>query len=497
MLKPSLARGLQIAGATTLDEYRQTIEKDTALTRRFQTIMVDEPSVEDTVTMLRGLKSRLEVHHGGASVFLSTSLSLWLTPFLIIVTISDSALVTAAVMSSRYISGDRRQPDKSIDVVDEAAAALRLRKESPPEELTAINGQITTLQIELSSLGKDQDQLSKSRREEIETELQELKRKSDELDAAWRSERDRAEEIRSTREEIERRRWELEEAQRQNDFGRASELRYSVLPALEAKLPKDAEGKGEGKGEGEGARVTSDDVARVISKVPCLSFFLAALVLTFPLRHSQPVSRLRLSCAATPTASSTSSPSSLPVSRVKTPPSRPSLPPSVSRGRAFTSGTGRWRASCSSVRLERVRLFPFPSFLVDTDLSLSTGKTELAKALAAELTGTEKNLITINMSECVFSPSSCFLPVLTLFSYRYQSKHDISRLIGAPPGYVGHQDGGQLTEAVRRKPYNVVLFDEFEKAHHGSSPSHCSFPSCSRLRCLDVCNYTDVRKSES
>jgi len=242
MLKPALARGLQIAGATTLDEFRGSIEKDKALLRRFQMLLVDKPSVEAAVTMLRGLKPKLEVHHG--------------------VTISDSAIVSAAVMSNRYIA-DRHLPDKAIDLVDEAAASLRLRKESPPEELDALKRTMTTLQIELSSLGKDTDAVARERRTEIERELDGLRQRVDEMERAWRGERERAEEIRRAREELERRRWELDEAQRAGDYQRASELRYSVLPALEKKLPKEGE---EGSDEG-GSRVTSDDIARVVSKV--------------------------------------------------------------------------------------------------------------------------------------------------------------------------------------------------------------------------------------
>ncbi|GAA5934713.1 hypothetical protein JCM10213_007842 [Rhodosporidiobolus nylandii] len=388
MLKPALARGLQIAGATTLDEFRRTIEKDAALTRRFQPVMVDEPSVEQAVTMLRGLKPKLEVHHG--------------------VTISDSALVSSAVMAHRYLS-ERRLPDSSIDLVDEAAAALRLRKESPPDELDALKRTITTLEIELTSLGKDTDQLSLARRSAIEGELADLKAQAGEMERAWRGERERAEEIRSTREEIERRRWELEEAQRRGDFGRASELRYSVLPGLEAKLPKEGEeGAAQGQGEGEGARVTSDDIARVVSKATGI-----------------PVTTLQRGGAASRLLDL----ENILSTRVK------GQEPAV-------------HAVASAVRLSRAGLHmgnrPVASFLF---LGQSgTGKTELSKALAAELTGSERNLVTINMSE-------------------YQDKHTISRLIGAPPGYVGFEDAGQLTEQVRRKPFSVVLFDEFEKAH--------------------------------
>ncbi|GAA5847957.1 hypothetical protein JCM9279_003509 [Rhodotorula babjevae] len=382
MLKPALARGLQIAGATTLDEFRGSIEKDKALLRRFQMLLVDEPSVEAAVTMLRGLKPKLEVHHG--------------------VTISDSAIVSAAVMSNRYIA-DRHLPDKAIDLVDEAAASLRLRKESPPEELDALKRTMTTLQIELSSLGKDTDAVARERRTEIEGELETLQGRVDEMERAWRGERERAEEIRRAREELERRRWELDEAQRAGDYQRASELRYSVLPALEKKLPKEGE---EGSDEG-GSRVTSDDIARVVSKatgIPTTTLLRGDLSRLIDLE-----SVLR--------------------QRVK------GQEPAI-------------EAVASAIRLSRAGLHsgnrPIASFLFLG--STGTGKTELAKALSQELTGTERNLITINMSE-------------------YQDKHTVSRLIGAPPSYVGFEEGGQLTEAVRRKPYSVVLFDEVEKAH--------------------------------
>ncbi|GAA6016210.1 hypothetical protein JCM11491_003770 [Sporobolomyces phaffii] len=381
MLKPALSRGLQLGGATTLDEFRKTIEKDAALTRRFQTILVEEPNVEQTVTMLRGLKPKLEVHHG--------------------VTISDSALVTAASMSQRYIS-DRYQPDKSIDLIDEAAASLRIRKESPPDELDALRRTITTLQIERSSLGKDQDQASRERREAIGDELSDLSRRADDMEALWKAERARTEDIRKAREELEERRFELEEAQRRNDFQRASELRYSIIPELEQKLPTEGDGQGR-----EGARVTSDDVARVVSK--------STGIPTSTLLRGD---RSRLLGLETILGA-----------RVK------GQAPAI-------------HAISSAIQLSRAGLQadnrPVASFLFLG--KTGTGKTELAKALAAELTGTERNLLTINMSE-------------------FGDKHSVSRLIGAPPGYVGYDQAGQLTEAVRRKPYSVVLFDEFEKAH--------------------------------
>jgi ATP-dependent Clp protease ATP-binding subunit ClpB len=304
MLKPALSRQLQLAGATTLDEYRKTIEKDTALARRFQTVLVDEPNLEQTVTILRGLKPKLEVHHG--------------------VTISDAALTSAALLSSRYIS-DRFQPDKSLDLIDEAAASLRIRKESPPDELEAVRRTITTLSIELSSLGKDQDKVSKERREAIEVELKELQGQADEMESIWKGERERAEEIRRTREELEKGRFELEQAQRNGDFSKASELRYSTLPALEKKLPKEGEDKADG-----GARVTSDDVARVVSRVSSsplqLCFVLSKYSRTLTSR-SLPVSRPQLFCKEKDRNFSLSPQYSLLASKDSLPPSPRSLPP--------------------------------------------------------------------------------------------------------------------------------------------------------------------------
>lgn len=401
MLKPALARGLQIAGATTLDEFRGSIEKDKALLRRFQMLLVDEPSVEAAVTMLRGLKPKLEVHHG--------------------VSISDSALVSAAVMSNRYIA-DRHLPDKAIDLVDEAAASLRLRKESPPEELDALRRTITTLQIELSSLGKDTDALARERRAEIESELGTLQSRADEMERAWRGERDRAEEVRRTREELERRRWELDEAQRRGDYQRASELRYSVLPALEKKLPK--EGEEDGAAE-EGARVTSDDIARVVSKVRLCPWSLHSLLLMRASSLTVPRPRPRQRAQATGIPTTTLLRGDL---------SRLIDLESVLRARVKGQEPAI-SAVASAIRLSRAGLHtgnrPIASFLflgstgtgesrtrraglcvlrpAGTRYLFSlfriAGKTELAKALSQELTGTERNLITCVVLAAFLSPA--------------------------------------------------------------------------------------------
>ncbi|KAK4703821.1 hypothetical protein P7C70_g2386, partial [Phenoliferia sp. Uapishka_3] len=382
MIKPALARGLQLVGATTLDEYRRSIEKDAALTRRFQPVLVDEPTVEQTITMLRGLKSKYELHHS--------------------ITISDAAIVSAAVLSSRYIT-DRHLPDKAIDLIDEASSALRLARESKPDELEVIERTLTTLQIELSSLGKDRDEVSKERRKVLEEEVKELKAQAKVMDDAWREERKRTEEVAGLREELERRRFELMETQRAGDYQRASELRYSIIPGIIKRLPVDVEDDGNAQ---IGDRVGSDDIARVVAKATGI-----------------PVSTL-----------------------VRGDRSRLLDLESILRQRVVGQEPAL-SAVAEAVRLSRAGLHnakrPIASFLFLGPTGV--GKTELAKALAAELTGTEKNLININMSE-------------------YSEKHSVARLVGAPPGYVGYEEAGQLTEAVRRKPYSIVLLDEFEKA---------------------------------
>ncbi|KAK4050193.1 chaperone ATPase hsp78 [Microbotryomycetes sp. JL221] len=378
MLKPALARGLQLAGATTVDEYRRTIEKDAALTRRFQPVLVEEPTVEQTITMLRGLKHKYEIHHS--------------------VAVSDAALVTAAVAGNRYIT-ERNLPDSAIDLVDEACATVRLARESKPDELEALQRHITELQIELSSLGKDQDDASKSRREVIESQVKDLESKAQSMESTWRQERSKSQEIQQAREELEKRRFELDEAQRQGKFDEASRLRYETIPNLERKIPDDGEGTDAG-------RVTSADVAKVVAKATGIPVSTLLRGDRARLLQLEDILRQRV----------------------------------VGQDPAIS-------AVAEAIRLSRAGLHsakrPIASFLYLG--CTGTGKTELARALAVELTGQEKNLITINMSE-------------------FHDKHTVSRLIGAPPGYVGFESAGMLTEAVRRHPYSVILFDEFEKA---------------------------------
>ncbi|SCZ88612.1 BZ3500_MvSof-1268-A1-R1_Chr10-2g03019 [Microbotryum saponariae] len=379
MLKPALARGLQLAGATTWNEFRE-LEKDAALLRRFQKVTIEEPSAEQAITMLRGGKSRMEVHHG--------------------VIVSDAAIIAAVTYSQRYIT-DRQLPDKAIDLIDEAAAALRLARESKPEQLEALEQHLTTLQIELSSLGKDQDEASRSRREVLVDEIARLKDKASKMEKEWRDERERGERIRQAKEELERKRFELEEAVRTGQFDKASELRYSIIPKLEAQVPKD----GQEAAEAGQARVTASDVARVVAKATGI-----------PVSALMRGDRARLVDLES-------------ILRQRVVGQEPAL-----------------HAVAEAVRLSRAGLHnpnrPVASFLFLGPTGV--GKTELSKALAAELTGTDR-LITLNMSE-------------------YHDKHTAARLIGAPPGFVGYEDGGELS-VVRRHPHSVILFDEFEKAH--------------------------------
>jgi ATP-dependent Clp protease ATP-binding subunit ClpB len=390
LLKPMLARGeLHCIGATTLDEYRKHIEKDAALERRFQPIVVNQPTVEDTISILRGLKERYEVHHG--------------------VRIKDSALVSAAVLSHRYIS-DRFLPDKAIDLVDEAAAKLRTEIDSMPAELDEILRRVMQLEIEREALKKETDAASRQRLEKLEMELANHKANADQLKARWQAEKESVQKIRSIREEIEQTRLAIEQAQREYDLNRAAELQYGKLIQLEKQLREYEEGldKEHGRGRLLKEEVDEEDIADVVSRwtgVPVSKLLEGELQKLLSLEehlHKRVVGQEEAVTAVSD---------------------------AVIRARSGLKDPNR----------------PVGSFIFLGPTGV--GKTELARALAAFLFDDEHAMIRIDMSE-------------------YQEKHTVARLIGAPPGYVGYEEGGQLTEAVRRRPYSVVLFDEIEKAHH-------------------------------
>ncbi|KAG8221187.1 P-loop containing nucleoside triphosphate hydrolase protein [Butyriboletus roseoflavus] len=390
MIKPALARGLQLVGATTPDEYRKTIGKDAALERRFQPVQIQEPTVEATISILRGLKPKYEVHHG--------------------VEIADSALVTAAVYGARYIS-DRYLPDKAIDLVDEAASALRLAQESKPDELEALDRELVTLQIELESLKNETDVFSIERRTKLESDLRRKREDAQELTAIWQNERARLGRIKDLKKRREDAKHELEVAQRQGQYEKASQLRFGTIPDLEHQLPKDGELQ-ENSAESSLAmlhdRVTSNDISRVVAKatgIPVQNLLRGEREKLVHMEHAL--------------------------------------------GQRVVGQDHVVSAISDAVRISRAGLQapnrPVASFLFLGPTGV--GKTELSKALAAFLFNDEqRGLININMSE-------------------YHDRHTISRLIGAAPGYVGFEEGGQLTEAVRRKPYAVILLDELEKAH--------------------------------
>jgi ATP-dependent Clp protease ATP-binding subunit ClpB len=389
MLKPMLARGeLHCIGATTLDEYRKHVEKDAALERRFQPVMVNEPSVEDTISILRGLRERYELHHG--------------------VRIQDAALVAAAQLSHRYIS-DRFLPDKAIDLIDEAAAKLRTELESMPEELEILERRLTQLEIEREALRKEKDQASKERLAALQKEMAELKSHRDELKARWEAEKRVIEDIQKLREALELARNQMEQAQRQGDLRRVAELQYGTIPKLEKQL-KELEAKAGGR---DGQRilqeeVTPDEVAGVVSRwtgIPVsrlLEGEKEKLLRLDQILHERVIGQDEAVA---------------------------SVADAVIRARSGLKDPKR----------------PIGSFIFLGPTGV--GKTELARALAESLFDSEENMVRIDMSE-------------------YMEKHAVARLIGAPPGYVGYEEGGQLTEAVRRRPYTVVLFDEIEKAHH-------------------------------
>ena len=384
MLKPALARGeLRLIGATTLDEYRE-IEKDPALERRFQPVLVDEPSVEDTITILRGIKEKYEVHHG--------------------VRISDPAIIAAATLSHRYIS-DRRLPDKAIDLIDEAAARLRMQLESQPEEIDQLERRKLQLEIEREALKKETDPDSKARLEEIEKEIEELTKKIEEMKAEWLAELEILKELREAQQQLDEVRREIELAERHYDLNKAAELRYGKLPELEKKVEELTEKLKNAKYVR--LEVTAEDIAEIVSRwtgIPVAK-----------LLEGEREKLLRLE-------------EELHKRVVGQDEAIQAVADAIRRARAGLKDPNR----------------PIGSFMFLGPTGV--GKTELAKALAETLFDTEDAMIRIDMSE-------------------YMEKHSVARLIGAPPGYVGFEEGGQLTEAVRRKPYSVILFDEIEKAH--------------------------------
>ncbi len=389
MLKPMLARGeLHCIGATTLDEYRKHIEKDAALERRFQPVVVDEPTVEETISILRGLRERFEVHHG--------------------VKIQDGAVVAAATLSHRYIT-DRFLPDKAIDLVDEACAVVRTEIDSMPQELDEITRRVMQLEIEEAALTKETDEASKARLETLRRELAELKEQADAMTAQWETEREAIRKLQGIRQEIERTRQEVEDAERAYDLNRAAELRHGRLPELERQLVEEEGRLGQEQGTGRLLReeVTEDEIAEVVARWTGIP--IARLL------EGEREKLLRLDEVLHERVIGQDEAVQL-------------VADAVIRARSGIKDPSR----------------PIGSFLFLGPTGV--GKTELSRALAEALFDAEDHLIRLDMSE-------------------YQERHTVSRMVGAPPGYVGYEEGGQLTEAVRRKPYSVVLFDEIEKAH--------------------------------
>ena len=384
LIKPALARGeLHCVGATTLDEYRKYIEKDAALARRFQPVMVLEPTVEDTISILRGIKEKYELHHG--------------------VRISDAALVAAAQLSHRYIT-DRFLPDKAIDLVDEAASRLRMEVDSKPEELDQLDRQILQMQIEAEALKKEDDAASKDRLEKLERQLSELQERSATMTARWQAERDRLEGSRNLKEQLDRARAELDQAKREGNLARAGELSYGIIPGLEKKLAE-AEGPDEGPMVEEAVR--PEQIAEVVERW-----------------------------------------TGIPTSKMLEGEREKLLKMEEVLGKRVIGQSEAVTAVANAVRRARAGLNdpkrPLGSFLFLGPTGV--GKTELTKAIAEYMFDDDSAMVRIDMSE-------------------YMEKHSVARLIGAPPGYVGYDEGGALTEAVRRRPYQVILFDEVEKAH--------------------------------
>jgi ATP-dependent Clp protease ATP-binding subunit ClpB len=384
-----LARGeLRLVGATTLDEYRKHIEKDAALERRFQPVFVGQPSVEDTIAILRGLKERYEVHHG--------------------VRIQDAALVAAAVLSDRYVTG-RFLPDKAIDLVDEAASRLRIEIDSMPTEIDVVTRRMRQLEIERVALAKETDEISKERMARLDEELANLKEQADAMTARWQAEKDAIAAIRALKEDLEVRKGEAERYARDGDLTRASEIRYGVVPDIERRIDDATKALADLQASGAMLKeeVDAEDVAEVVSRwtgVPVsklLEAELAKLVRMEEALHTRVIGQDEAVQA---------------------------VANAIRRSRAGLSDPNR----------------PIGSFLFLGPTGV--GKTELARALAAFLFDDDRAMVRIDMGE-------------------YQEKHTVSRLVGAPPGYVGYEEGGQLSEAVRRRPYAVVLLDEIEKAH--------------------------------
>ena len=386
MLKPALARGeLHCVGATTLDEYRQEIEKDAALERRFQKVLIDEPTVEDTIAILRGLKERYEVHHG--------------------VDITDPAIVAAATLSHRYIT-DRQLPDKAIDLIDEAGSRIRMEIDSKPESMDRLDRRIIQLKIEREALKKEEDDASRKRLDDLQKQLDELEKEYADLEEVWKSEKAAMHGTTQIKEDLERARLDLETARRAQDLQRMSELQYGRIPELEQQLVGAAEAEQQ-ENQLIRNRVTEEEVAEVVSRwtgVPVAKMLEGEKAKLLRMEDAIAKRLVGQSEAVTAVANA------------------------IRRSRAGLADPNRPNGSF---------LFLGPT---------GVGKTELTRALAEFLFDTEDALIRIDMSE-------------------FMEKHSVARLIGAPPGYVGYEEGGYLTEAIRRRPYSVILLDEVEKAH--------------------------------
>ena len=414
LLKPMLARGeLRCVGATTLDEYRKHIEKDAALERRFQPVMVGEPTVADTIAILRGLKERYEVHHG--------------------VRIQDSALIAAATLSDRYIA-DRFLPDKAIDLIDEAASKLRIEIDSLPTEIDEVDRRVMQLEIELTSLQKETDEASATRREAIERELAELQERSAAMKAQWQAEKQAIQGVRDLKARLEEARGEAERAERAADLQRAAELRYGEIPEIEKRLAALEGGpEGEPKGQPEDGPGESDDAGEPSATPPA---------------GPPPAVFLKEEVDADDVAEVVARWTGIPVSRLLEGEVEKLIHMEQRLHERVIGQDEAVEAVATALRRSRAGLAD-PNRPIGTFLFLGptgVGKTELARALAEFMFDSEEAMIRLDMSE-------------------YMEKHTVSRLVGAPPGYVGYEEGGQLTEAVRRRPYSVVLLDEIEKAH--------------------------------